>query len=211
MTMLLVPSAMAFFTSSRNSEDSSPNTIRPLHSRARIPSTVRFCNFNCIDSPLWPAGILLRPSHIRQILRHQPIACERALQALFASDGRESITLLSASSAALLSDICGQKRLICPPQLPPRRSRIIDSSAHELHRPGPQIPSSEVLRGHRTRARYPYAAKRHRTRTFRPWLHLQRASRYWQDDGRPHPGHGAELPLQRPPCPRTLRSLRILH
>src|SRR5215469_14169213 len=46
--MRLFPSAIAFFTSSRNSDDSSPKTIRPLHSTAKIPSTVRFVSFSCM-------------------------------------------------------------------------------------------------------------------------------------------------------------------
>jgi hypothetical protein len=47
-TMRFIPFASAVFTSSRSNDVSSPNTIRPLHSIARIPSTVRFVSFNCM-------------------------------------------------------------------------------------------------------------------------------------------------------------------
>src|SRR5580698_10959470 len=148
------PSAITFFTSSRSIDDSSPNTIRPMHSIARIPSTVRLRSFNSIPAPLRPSQ-LLPPAAFSDNLA----APAYALRGAFASPWLGLCSLRPAWGYFAPSAIT----------VP---SRIIVSSPHVLHRPGPQIPSAEIFRGHRTGTRHPHPAKRHRAGTHRPRLHL---------------------------------------
>src|SRR5216684_1183494 len=72
----------AFLTVSRSSEDSSPNTIRPLQSTTRTPSFVRVASFNCIKDP--PERPPLLPEPDRPRMSHQPIACAAVLASWFA-------------------------------------------------------------------------------------------------------------------------------
>src|SRR5579862_6784207 len=106
--MRLLPSAMAFLTSSRSREVSSPNTIRPLHSMARIPSTVRFVSFNCIKHSFAACCRLCFPL---KILRQPAYRLSPALAS-------PHLRLFSASSVILLSDLGGQKLLPSPATSP---------------------------------------------------------------------------------------------
>jgi hypothetical protein len=72
---------MAFFTSSRKSDDSSPNTIRPLHPIAKIPSTVRFVTFNCMNTSSAVHRLYPQP-HPPQFSSHKPIVPYGRTQAM---------------------------------------------------------------------------------------------------------------------------------
>ena len=87
-------SVTAFLTVSRKSEDSSPNTIRPLQSTTKIPSFVCVASFSCIDNSSLsrrgePAGCGT-PGRT-----HQTIACRSVLASILDKANGEPILLPS--------------------------------------------------------------------------------------------------------------------
>src|SRR5215467_11889763 len=93
------PSATAFFTSSRSNADSSPNTTRPLHSMARMPSTVLFVSFNCMTPLSFAAAISVnRFSRIRTNLVAQAYRVQPRLASPYWP--------FLAFSAAFVGDLC---------------------------------------------------------------------------------------------------------
>src|ERR1700722_1506166 len=81
--MMRLFSGTAFFTCSRSSEDSSPNTIRPLHSITKTPSTFLLAIFSCMNSPLkQPQSNPQRPARPHVSLTDKRIACASVLASL---------------------------------------------------------------------------------------------------------------------------------
>src|SRR6266852_5824737 len=126
----------AFLTVSRSSEDSSPNTMRPLQSTTRTPSLVRVASFNCIRILLsgqqYSAGTRPLPH-----LSHQPIACAAVLASFWRfslepaaprsqSDLRRRITGRSSVSRQGSNDSL-LHRVLRRPELDPRHAESAGS------------------------------------------------------------------------------------
>src|ERR1700687_1852608 len=92
----------AFFTVPRNSEDSSPNTIRPLQSTTRIPSFVRVASFSFISTS---------PFYLMEM--RFPINSGHSPQGVLRLNGRELLFgeagRLAANKFTPLANLCNRQ------------------------------------------------------------------------------------------------------
>src|SRR2546422_1555902 len=101
-------SGIAFFTVSRSSDDSSPNTIRPLHCRTRIPSTVLLVIFNCMDNaPFAPAEALIAAGSVDDGQAYRVPRTFASPESQLSAISTQRSAVSQEQSGALLRDLCG--------------------------------------------------------------------------------------------------------